>query len=158
MAVNVSTGYAAAILGPQSFDQIFRYGCIEVYSGEQPDSADLAATGTLLARITRDGGAWEPGDPENGVEFSRTGRYALKPAGHTWALVGIADGVAGWARLRANAPETPGENVVAPRIDGLVGLEGDVADIQLFLPSLNISGATLIPITHWWYAVPPIGA
>lgn len=157
MATLVSTGYAAAILGPQSFDQIFRYGCIEVYSGSQPDSADAPPTGVMLARITR-GGAWAPGASDNGIEFVRSGRYAMKPSDHQWFLQGVAPGTAGWFRLRANAPEDAARSVTAPRIDGAIGLDGVAADTQLFLPDLTIGPSTNVVISNFWYAVPPIGA
>lgn len=157
MTVRMSTGFAAQILGPTAFEQVFRYGCVEIRSGLQPDSADLPPTGVLLARITRDGGAWTAGVSDNGLEFDRSGRYAMKRADHLWRLVGLAEGQAGWFRMLPNASDTGAASLTAPRIDGLVGLEGVEADIQLYLPTLAITPSTDIAINHWWFALPPIG-
>lgn len=157
MAVQLSTGYCAAIFGPSSFDQIFLNGCIEIYSGPQPASADLAPTGLLLARIARDGTPWEAGLVPGGLSFVRSGRYVLKPSNHNWKLVGLATGVAGWCRLRTNNSDLGTDDLNAPRIDGAVGLEGADAT-QLYLQSLAISPGLQMTINHWWLAEPPIGA
>lgn len=157
MSVLLSTGFVAEIYGPKSFDQIFRFGCIEIYSGPQPATADAPPSGTLLARITRDGGAWAPGVEANGLEFVRSGRYCLKPSDHKWIMVGLATGVAGWCRLRTNNAESGVGDLVSPRIDGAVGLEGADAT-QLFLQALEISPGLQSTINHWWLAEPPIGA
>lgn len=154
MAVRVSTGYAHAILGATSFTSLFRNGCIEIYSGPQPESADLAPTGTLLARVTRDGLPWAPGNASGGLQFIREGRYVRKEPSHQWLLTGLAGGAAGWFRLRGNAPDS-GFSTDAPRIDGTVGLP-DGVDVQMYLPDLTITPATLIPQDAWWYAIPPL--
>lgn len=156
MAVNTSTGFEAAILGPSSFEQIFRYGCIEVRSGPQPVNADAAVTGDLLARITRDGGVWTPGQATNGLEFARSGRYALKVSSHVWRMKGLATGVAGWVRLIANAEDNGLVSTLLPRIDGLINIHGFSGDAQLYVSSLNITPATDVNISNWWLARPPL--
>lgn len=158
MSTQVSTGFATAILGTRSFDQIFRYGCIEVYTGPQPDTADMPATGALVARVSLGGNAWEPGAPTNGLGFLRSGRYAMKDAAEDWVLQGLATGEAGWFRLRGNAVEDAPYSTFAPRIDGTIGVDGTTGDIQMFLPTVAFTTETKIPITNWWYAMPPIGA
>lgn len=156
MAVNTSTGFEAASLGPSAFEQIFRYGCIEVRSGPQPATADMAATGILLARITRDGLAWTPGQIDGGLEFARSGRYAMKASNHVWRLKGIATGVAGWCRLVGNAEDDGLVSTFLPRIDGLVNTPDFVGDVQLIISNLNITAATDLNISNWWFARPPI--
>ena len=99
MPARVSTGFASAILGSQSFESIFNGGSIEIRTGTQPDNADMPATGAVIARVTRDGGAWAAGSLANGLQFTRSGRYAMKPYDHVWQLKGSASGVAGWFRL-----------------------------------------------------------
>lgn len=157
MSVMLSTGYCAAIFGPTSFEQIFKFGCIEVYSGPQPVNADAAPTGTLLARITRNGTPWVAGSEAGGLEFVRSGRYVLKPSDHVWTMTGLATGVAGWCRLRTNNNDLGVADLDSPRIDGAVGLDGADAT-QLYLQSVDISPGLLVPINHWWLAEPPIGA
>ena len=156
MAVRISTGYAEQILGTSSFANIFLNGCIEVYSGAQPASADAAVSGTLLARITRGGGAWSAGSPSNGLQFTHLGRYISKEPSHDWKLQGTATGVAGWFRLRANPVDTGAASTTLPRIDGTVGLVDAEGDFQLFLPNLSLTSSTTIDITSWWYALPPL--
>jgi hypothetical protein len=156
MAVRVSTGYANAILGATSFASIFLNGSIEIRSGAQPASADAAATGILLGRITRDGDAWTAGSPTGGLQFIREGRYARKDPAQNWILTGVATGVAGWFRLVGNAPDAGGFSTTAPRIDGMIGLPDAVGDVQMRLPNLSLSAASLIPHDSWWYAIPPL--
>lgn len=156
MAVNVSTGFAAAILGPTSFDNLFKDGVIEVRTGVQPVNADAAPTGIVIGYITKDGGAFSHGVPTNGLRFGRSARYAFKDPAQTWRLKGVATGVAGWFRLLRNAPDGGADSGTAPRIDGAVGLTGVVADTQLFLDTLSITPSTNVEIPSWWFAIPPI--
>lgn len=160
MAVIDSSGFAGLILGPHAFEDIFLNGCIEIRTGLQPANADAAATGTLVARITRDGGAWTAGSPANGLQFQRAGRYVIKHPLHIWRLVGIATGVAGWFRLRTNAADAGGVSLDAPRIDGLIAPlpeEGTPpSPAQMFLPSLAITPSTDVEIAQWYYAKPPL--
>lgn len=158
MGTEVSTGYAERVaLGPESFESAFRDGCIELRSGPQPLTADAAPSGTLLARITRDGGAWTAGDPANGLRFQRAGRYVTKDPAHRWRLVGLASGTIGWMRLLPNAPDPGTTSFTALRVDGTVGLVDSTGDVQFWLPSLSVSSSTEIEITQFWYAVPPLG-
>ncbi len=157
MAVNSSTGFCAAILGPQAFDSIFRDGAIEIWSGAQPATADDGPVGTLLARITRNGGAWQAGSPSNGLRFVRDGRFVFKDPAQSWVLRGVGVGIAGWFRLVANAPDGRALSVTVPRIDGAVGLDDDSpGDFQMRLPTLSITPDTSIELGDWWYAIPPI--
>ena len=158
MAVKQSTGFASQILGPRSFDQIFDGGCIEIRSGAQPDSADLAATGALLARITRDGLPWAPGNGVNGLRYARDGRFAVRAYTDRWRLSGIATGVAGWFRLVGRS-HVDGDSLTEARIDGVIlmsppdGVFPD-ADFQMVLPSVQITPATAMPIEQWSYFIP----
>lgn len=158
MSVKCSTGYAGLILGPNAWDAIFQDGAILCYSGPQPDSADLAPTGTLLGKITRNGGAWTPGSPTNGLRFIRTGRYVLKDPGHNWKFEGEAAGVVGWCRLVANAADAGADSLILPRIDGAVGLEDAVGDYQLRMVALEVTASTSVEISNFIFALPPLGA
>lgn len=157
MATRSSTGFVQSILGPHAFEQLFMDACIEIYSGEQPANADSGVTGTLLARVTKDGAAWSEGSASGGLRFTRSGRYAYKDPAHTWILKGIATGTAGWWRLRGNAPDAGVANVTLPRIDGAVRADGSDTPGELTLSGLDITPATNTAINHWWYAIPPIG-
>jgi hypothetical protein len=141
MALNFSTGAAAALVGSQSFESIFRNGCILVYTGAQPASADAAATGTLLARITPDGDAFEPGVP-NGVQFYQSGKYVVRNPTQQWVITPIATGTAGYFRMVGNAPDVNGASFTAVRLDGGVSTLA-APTVGLILPSLSLtSGVT----------------
>lgn len=158
MSVQASTGFASAILGPAAFEQIFLNAVIEIRSGAQPSNSDTAVAGTLLGHITRDGAPFVPGNPANGLQFIRAGRFVLKEPTHTWKLKGVATGTAGHFRLLANAPDAGGISVSARRIDGAIGLDGELGDFQMLLPNLSITAATLIDVSSWILAIPPLGA
>lgn len=156
MAVLESTGFVAALLGPQSFDDIFLDGCIEVRTGPQPVNADAATSGTLLGRITRNGGGWAAGSPTNGLRFLRDGRFVFKDPTHIWRYSGIANGTAGWFRLLPNAADAGGVSLTAPRIDGEIGVNGEVGDFQMFFIDLNVVIASSFAVENWFYAKPPL--
>lgn len=155
MATYSSTALRALML--DKFITAFRYGCVEVYSGAQPASADAAVTGTLLGRVTLGGGSWSEGSSTNGLQFERDGIYVGKPTAAHWVLTGIADGTAGWFRLRANTPDAGAASESLYRVDGAIGLDGATGDYQLWLPStLTISASTSVVITSFRYALPPL--
>lgn len=162
MALNMSTGFVAGILGPSSFDQIFQDGAIEIRSGSQPANADAPVTGDLLARITQAGGAWLAGSPSSGLRWFRSGRYAFASPDQSWQLVGLATGEAGWFRMVGNAFDDGGSSTTAPRIDGAIGLLPDldtpsVSDIQLYLPTLTIAPGSSMQIGEAvWFTFPPL--
>lgn len=157
MATNESTGWTRARLNGAGFPAAFANGCIELYSGLPPISADHPMAGTLLARITKNGGSWTAGTPTNGLNFIVADRYVIKNT-DTWVLKGLAGGTAQSMRLLANTPDSGVLSDTAYRIDGAVGSLDDLgADFQLFLPTATITVATSIVINNWWYGVPPFG-
>ena len=109
----LSTGFVHRRNNGESFADIFNNGVIEIRSGVQPASADAAVTGTLLARITRNGGLWVAGSPSNGLQFVASGRFVAKHPDHVWRLVGIANGIAGYYRLLPNEAFTPPDTTIS---------------------------------------------
>lgn len=157
MAVNCSTGFRARILGPSSFESIFLNGCIEVRTGAQPVAgANAPPTGTLVGRITNNGGAWSPGAATNGLRFARSGVYGGNDPGQNWRLAGLGTGTAGWFRLLANPVDDGSLSTVLPRIDGAIGPLVGAGDYQMRLPTLSITPSTAITIVSWWFLLPPI--
>lgn len=155
MATYSSTALRALML--EQFIKALKYGCIEIYSGPQPDNADAAIAGTLLARVTKNGGAWTAGSSANGLTFVRDGIYAGKESADTWLLKGIATGTAGWFRLRANSADAGAQSTSLYRADGAIGLDGDTGDYQLWLPdTLAITASSSIAVTAFRYALPPL--
>ena len=144
MAVNCSTGFRQRIIGPHSFESIFDGSTIDVYDGPQPETANLPPTGTLVGRITHSGG----------LRFSRSGIYVTSYPGQAWVLNGLAAGVAGWCRLRTSGDDNS-DSTTLPRIDGAVGLIDTIGDYQLRLPDVAMSASANLPITAWWWLLPP---
>ena len=58
MSKRISTEWANYINGQGGWAQAFEGGVLMFYSGAQPASADAAATGTALVRLTKSAGAW----------------------------------------------------------------------------------------------------
>ena len=102
-----STGYKNARAA--TIKEIFDYGVIHLYSGSRPASADLAETGTLLAVITNNGGAFTPGVQDAaGLRFGDALNGAISPlAGQSWKTNAIlATGTIGYGVLYDNARVT----------------------------------------------------
>jgi hypothetical protein len=126
-----------------SFRDIFKRGVLRIYTGTQPTTADLAATGTLLLTITVGSGAFTGGAVTNGLEFGVAASGSIsKLSTQTWSGVAVASGTAGWFRLYGNAADeatTPAISTTLPRLDGAVATSG----AQLNMSSTTItSGAT----------------
>ena len=155
MSAVCSTGFRSKILGTFTFEALFNGGCIEIYSGAPPASADAAPTGTLLARITRESKPWTPGSPTNGLTFHRLGVGVTMPDTQPWGLLGLAAGTAGWCRLRGMS-DPGGVSTTHPRIDGVVGLRDTPGDFQLRLGTNAMVPDLTIPITSWWFLLPPL--
>lgn len=112
-------------------------GAILVYEGSQPVNSHAAPTGTLLGRVTKDAGAWTPGQPTNGLHFApAAGRALVKSPTEVWQVKGIADGTAGWFRFVANAADSGAldETESLPRIDGRCG----TSNAEMLMSSLEI--------------------
>ena len=58
MAYRQSTGLVNRLMDSASFRDLFANGAIDIYSGVQPTLPDNVPSGTLLATITRGGGAY----------------------------------------------------------------------------------------------------
>ena len=122
-----------------SLDEQLRNGVIEVYTGTQPATADLAETGTKLLRVTVASGAFVAGAATNGLNLGDAAAgITSKEAGEVWSGVGLAAGTAGWFRYYSNAYVT-GASESAVRFDGICG----VGTGELRMSSLTVAvGAT----------------
>ena len=135
MAVRYSTGLLNKLLGDSAVTAgsnglagILKDGIIEIYSGSQPATADSAVTGTLLATVTQNAGAFSAGSPTNGLEFAApVGNVLSKSSSETWQYTGVAAGTAGYFRFKGNAVDAGGSSTLLPRIDGSIGtVSGDM--------------------------------
>ena len=118
MYVGFSTGLRQMLMKDTAFKEAFTNGVIYVYSGPPPADADSAVTGTLLGKVTKDGGAFSFGSATNGINFDNpVAGVANKAAAENWVMTGIASGVAGWARLMGNVADALGSSTTLPRVD-----------------------------------------
>lgn len=140
MTLRLSTGLRTAMAGTTGFASTFANGVINIYSGTQPVLADNAISGTLLGTVTLGSGAFSDGVSTNGLTFASAASGAVSKSG-TWSFVGIANGTAGWFRLRGNAADNTALSTTLPRMDGSIATSG--ADLNLS----NITIATGAPTT-----------
>ena len=140
--IRLSEGLKSAVLGNYGLARMMENGVIEVYSGTQPEFAHWAPTGTLLARVTKNGGVFIPGDSANGLSLDQTEAGALKDTGD-WRLTGVAGGTAGWWRWKWMLADPNTTDPYYPRIDGAVGE-------SLILLDTVITNISDIPIDRFY--------
>jgi hypothetical protein len=133
MTIRLSTGIRQAMVDSTGLKGALNNGIIEIYSGAQPASADAAPTGTLLVRVTKDSGAFTPGSATNGLVYTAAAGVLSKSADN-WSYVGIASGVAGYARFKGNAADAGSVSTTAIRVDMAIGSAG----VEFRMSNLNI--------------------
>ena len=142
MTLRVSHGLRSALLGSWGLTSMMDYGVIELYSGEQPSSASLSPTGTLLGRITTNGDSFTPGSATGALKLIQDDDGGLTKSG-VWRLVGVANGTAGWWRWKWNLPDDNSNSLYYPRMDGAVGE-------SLTLGTVDITTLTDVEITGFY--------
>ena len=155
MAEKMSTGFRDKTNTTGSVKAVMANGCIDIYSGSQPATADTAEVGTLLARLTRDAGAFTPGEAANGLNMGNsTGGVLSKAAGEVWRGIGKAeagDGIqAGWYRWRENA-DTGGASTSFARADGAIG---STSAFELRLSNTVIAAGVPVEVTVFSFTKP----
>lgn len=152
--LRVSTGFTTKVLAGAPFAQLFHRGCIRVFAGTQPASADAPEQGTLLGVVSEDGLPWTPGQPDHGLRWLQSGKYMLRDPAQHWRLRASAQGTAGWFRLVGNSVDAGGYSFTAPRLDGAVGIApGEGVQLVLTNPFLVINAARDLDAA--WYSFNP---
>ena len=142
--LKLSTGLRNAMAGSTGFAGAFANGIIEIYSGTQPATADAAATGTLLGTVTTNGGAFTPGTATNGLTFATAAAGGVAKSTGLWQFTGIANGTAGWFRLKGNALDDNTTSTVLPRMDGSIANSG--GDMQLSNTTIAIGSPNTVDV------------
>jgi hypothetical protein len=107
----------------KSFQDIFKYSFIDIYTGTQPATADLAPTGSLLLTISNNGGV-------TGLTFADAASGSiLKTLAETWSGTVVLAGTGGWARLRATGDDN-GVSAIEERVDGVIATSGGEFNFQ----------------------------
>lgn len=125
MTVKISSGLANGLLSGDSFKALVEGGdggagfLIDIYSGARPASPDLAATGTKLVTLSAAGAG-------TGLHLASAaaGGALAKASAETWQGTGLANGTAGYFRLRTGADTGGAESTTAIRVDGTVATSG----------------------------------
>lgn len=139
--IRLSTGLRSAMLWDSGLRDLMWLGTIFIYTGDQPATADMPPTGTLIGQITEDGGVFTFGQSTNGLRTEARSVTSIKHAGN-WVVKGKGTGAPGWWRFVWNLGPSAGFSTFAPRIDGLVG------DAFSNLPSV-LSPSTTLPNTEF---------
>lgn len=132
------TAQLLALLGPFFID---------IYSGTPPASADLAPTGTLLGTVCANGidGA--------ALHFLANGSLLVK-ASEPWIVKGIADGTAGWFRLRQQSEDGTSTSLSHLRIDGTIGTADAPGDMTW--DTLSVLTGQPFTIDQFIYSIIPV--
>lgn len=130
MALRLSTGLRTATLGTGGTGGLVTLldgGCMDIFTGSQPASADYVEIGTKLVRISSTSGTIFAGCT-NGLRFGTAAVGVLPLSVPKWqGEVGVA-GVAGWFRFYGTTG-TAGTSATTWRMDGNCGVSG--ADLNL---------------------------
>lgn len=121
--LKLSTGFTAAIFGPQSFDQIFNGGSIRLYGGARPASANASADESQLIAIAQT----VSGLP---LQYQVLNGMVSIPPGAAWQFQAVNPGTATWFRL-LGASDSHSASLTDPRIDGDVGITSAPNDLTL---------------------------
>ena len=141
----LSTGHVQAQLA--NLKTAYANGILCIFSGTQPADADAVETGTLLAKITVDSGAFVGGTATNGLNFDDPVAGVLaKAAAETWSGVGLAAAgtgtVAGWFRFYANDYIT-GASASAVRFDGAISTSS-TSELQMSITTTAESAPIVV--------------
>lgn len=148
MTIRLSTGLRNKLLDGGTTGGIkgaFNLGFLYLYSGVQPASADDAASGVQLAKVTVNG------DGSTGVTFGSAASGTIaKAVAEAWRYTGLADGQAGWYRF-SEATDTPGSaSAVKARMDGSIGTSGADANI----PNTSIATGVIGTVDNFTVTMP----
>lgn len=143
----VSTGFKAAILGPQSFEQIFNGGELRIFAGARPNSANAAEPSLPIGVVTRSDA------PTPGLQFVQVNDFIINVPSDKWLLQTLQAGTAAWFRLIAPGDDF-GDSLTAPRIDGDIGAPASPNDMTLDVTTFTPN--TALPFSSFLYTLPPL--
>jgi len=150
--IRVSTGFKRAFYGGINFSQAFLSGCIELLDGDMPASPNDPPVGTVIGRITRNGGVYTHGMPANSLNYELNSFGEIrKPAADVWVLSGLAAGTVTWGRVFSGA-DSKTLSVTDARIDFQVNpLDGS----GMHITDATLGVATQREVTFFLLGIPP---
>ena len=123
MTIRLSSGMRDAVVTDYGIGYLLSSGYIRVYTGEQPENADMAPTGTRIGYITQRGQVGEP-PYANDVRCLQMALHGLVGSIHNvnpWDLHAQLDGVPGWWRFCVTPEDEDNFSTTRCRVDGSVG-------------------------------------
>lgn len=154
MPLMCSTAFRSRILGRESFDDIIGGGCIRVFEGTQPASADDPEQGTLLGVCALAGQTWVPGTTTAGIRWALAGSWAQPVVGSRLTIAATVSGNAGWFRIIGNAADPGGSALSLPRIDGSIGTAD--APKEMTWSDRALVAGRVYPFSSLIFALPPL--
>jgi hypothetical protein len=136
---------ASVVSLARALKDLFYLGFLNIYSGSQPATGDLAPSGNLLVTIYSDGAAV-------GLSFDEAASGTVsKKSTETWSGTAVGAGTqnAGWFRLIVPGDSGAG-STTDERIDGAVATSG----AELNLNSISITNGVVIAISTFQITVP----
>jgi hypothetical protein len=130
MPIRLSTGAATKVLDTGSLKTLLTACFIDIYSGTQPTLPDDVPSGTKLVTIYSNG-------TSTGLGWGTAVAGVLpKATAETWSGTVLANGTAGWFRIREASDAGTASSTTAVRIDGNIATSG--ADMNLGSLSLTL--------------------
>jgi hypothetical protein len=150
MALRLSNGAKTGLANASGLKTLFNGGKMNIYTGGQPTTADLAETGSLLATITVASGAVSTA----GLTFGTAAEGLLPKSADVWSGTCVA-GVAGYFRFYGTLGTTglmgsSGTAGTGIRLDGNVGVSGS----DLVLSNTTLAAGATVTIDSFTLEVP----
>ena len=145
--MNLNAALRTALATQYGLMAMMQYGCIKVFTGQQPASADLAEQGTLLGTITQDGVPFQWGTGQGALHLEPGPTHGACQQVGNWKLTVTQSGTAGWWRFVGNGYDDGTDDVWQPRIDGAI-LEG------LILPDPNLTQGSVLDVESFFFILP----
>lgn len=146
--INLSTALRSAMATEYGLMAMMRYGCIKVFNGEPPTTADIAEQGDLLGTITQDGVPFVAGTSQGALLLEAGPTNGACMNSGNWKLTVTKSGVAGWWRFVWNGADYGTGEEWAPRVDGRIG-EG------LILPETFLMEGDVLDVRSFFFVIPP---
>ena len=143
MTIRLSSGLRDAVVTSYGLGAMLLGGHLQIYSGEQPASADMAPSGNLLALVTQGGQPIATG----GLRLTYGPKAGELINDGAWVLKGVANGTPGWWRFVGAHPDDGAQSTYFARLDGAVG------DSVQDMPAL-IASTTVLPVGGFLLSLP----
>ena len=140
---------AANFSGGKSLKECLDFGVLGIFGTSRPATADDDEGGQPLVWITKDGAAFVPGNPLNGLEFGDSVAGVISKVGDEWSGIPTGSGTALWARFYDN-DRVMGFSTTAKRMDVTCGFSSG----EMRLSSTNVVVDKKIIVTTGQLSVP----